>query len=267
MKDTRIAAVVSNSFFDETATNLERMERWVNKAVKKKATIVCFPEMCISGYYINQDIRQISETIPGPSTDFICDLARKKNITILAGLAEADSTEKVFISHVVIKPDGIAGVYRKTHPGPTEKYFVASGNNLPLFKAAGITFGIQLCYDAHFPELSTMMALNGADAVFLPHASPRTLPEQKFQSWMRHLPARAYDNGLFIIACNQCGENGKGLMFPGVGIVIGPSGEILQSYTGDDEYMIIADLKSDVLNDVRNHKMKYFLPNRRPEIY
>ena len=267
MKDSRIAAVVSNSRVGETAKNLERMKKWVSKAAEKNAAIVCFPEMGISGYHIHQDIRQIAETIPGPSTDFICDLARKKNITILAGLAETDMTEKVFISHVVIKPGGIAGVYRKTHLGPTEKDFVASGNLIPLFKAAGIKFGIQLCYDAHFPELSTAMARNGADAIFIPHASPRTPPDQKFQSWMRHLPARAYDNGLFIIACNQCGENGKGLKFPGVGIVIGPSGEVIQSYTGDDENMIIADLKSGLLNDVRSHKMKYFLPNRRPEIY
>ncbi len=267
MKDTRIAAVISNSFVGKTTTNLEHMERWVASAAEKKAAIVCFPEMGISGYYINQGIRQIAETIPGPSTNYLARLSRKKNITILAGLAEMDVTEKIFISHVVIKPDGIGGVYRKTHLGPTEKNFVASGNNLPLFKAAGITFGIQLCYDAHFPELSTAMALKGADAVFLPHASPRTPPEQKFQSWMRHLPARAYDNGLFVIACNQCGKNGKGLMFPGVGIVIEPSGEILQSYAGDDEHMIIADLKSDALNNVRSHKMKYFFPNRRPEIY
>ena len=70
-----------------------------------------------------------------------------------------------------------------------------------------------------------------------------------------------------FIAARECGENGKGQNFPGVGIVIGPSGEVIQSYSGDDEYMIIADLKSDALNDVRSHKMKYFLPNRRPEIY
>lgn len=267
MKDIRIAAVVSNSRVGETTKNLERMEKWINKAAEKKASIVCFPEMGISGYHIHQDIKQVAETIPGPSTDYIFHLSRKVNITILAGLAETDPNGIIFVSHVVINPDGIAGVYRKTHPGPTEKDFVASGNNIPLFKAAGITFGIQLCYDAHFPELSTVMALNGADAVFIPHASPRTLPDQKFQSWMRHLPARAYDNGLFIIACNQCGKNGKGLNFPGVGIVIGPSGEVIQSYAGDDEHMIIADLKSDSLNDVRNHKMKYFLPNRRPEIY
>ncbi len=70
--------------------------------------------------------------------------------------------------------------------------------------------GIQLCYDAHFPELSTRMAVNGADIIFMPHASPRGTPSQKLTSWLRHLTARAFDNGVFIVACNQNGDNQKG---------------------------------------------------------
>jgi predicted amidohydrolase len=84
---------------------------------------------------------------------------------------------------------------------------------------------------------------------------------------MRHLPARAYDNGLFLIACNPCGENGKGLAFPGVGMVIDPLGNVMQSYTGDEEHLLIADLNAEMLRSVRQHKMRYFLPNRRPELY
>lgn len=267
MKDVRIAAVIFNSQFGETNGNLEQMGKWVQKAAEKGASIVCFPEMSVSGYHIHEDIKKIAETIPGPSTDFLSQLSRKENITILAGLAETDQTQSVFISHVVIRPDGIAGVYKKTHLGPTEKNLFTPGNNIPLFSAAGIRFGIQLCYDAHFPDLATVMALNGADAIFIPHASPRTLPAQKLQSWMRHMPARAFDNGLFIIACNQCGSNGKGLSFPGVGTVIGPAGNTITSCAENKEQMMIADLKSDVLKEVRDHKMKYFLPNRRPDIY
>jgi len=84
---------------------------------------------------------------------------------------------------------------------------------------------------------------------------------------MRHLPARAYDNSLFIVACNQTGENNKGLEFPGIAVIIGPSGEVINKDLSGQEGVIVADLKAKDLSRVRNHRMRYFLPNRRPELY
>jgi N-carbamoylputrescine amidase len=111
------------------------------------------------------------------------------------------------------------------------------------------------------------MAIKGADIIFIPHASPRGTPEGKLQSWMRHLSARAFDNGLFVAAVNQTGDNRLGLLFPGMAVVIGPDGEVLCQYVSGNEAIVFADLKSDDLNHVRRHPMRYFLPNRRPEIY
>ena len=84
---------------------------------------------------------------------------------------------------------------------------------------------------------------------------------------MRHLTARAYDNSVFIVACNQVGKNTNGLDFPGLAVAIGPSGNVLHRNTSSREDMMIADLKADVLNTVRSHKMRYFLPNRRSDLY
>jgi predicted amidohydrolase len=267
MKDIRIAAVVSSAKVGSTENNLKQMSDWIRKAANKKASIVCFPELAITGYHVREEITEVSEPIPGPSTNYLLNLAKDKNITILAGLPEKGSNGLLYTSHVVITPQGIKGIYRKIHLGPSEKLLFTAGDSIPIFKVSGVNFGIQLCYDAHFPELSTAMALEGADIVFIPHASPQTISKEKFKSWMRHLPARAYDTGMFIIATNLCGKNGKGLSFPGVAVVLNPSGEVIQSYAGSDEHMIIADLKTEDLNKVRTHKMRYFLPNRRPEIY
>jgi N-carbamoylputrescine amidase len=111
------------------------------------------------------------------------------------------------------------------------------------------------------------MAVDGVDVIFMPHASPRGTPQQKFDSWMRHLTARAYDNSVFIVACNQIGANQNGLDFPGLAVVVGPAGMILDKETAGCESMLVADLKSDDLSAVREHRMRYFLPNRRPEMY
>jgi N-carbamoylputrescine amidase len=111
------------------------------------------------------------------------------------------------------------------------------------------------------------MALDGAHAIFIPHASPRGLPREKFDSWMRHLSARAFDNGIYIVACNQTGDNGQGLFFPGVAVVIDPSGKVMARRLEGEEGLLFADLTGEGLSRVQGHRMRYFLPNRRDDLY
>jgi len=136
-----------------------------------------------------------------------------------------------------------------------------------VFDVKGCTFGIELCYDTHFPELSTLLTLKGAEIIFCLHASPRGTPEQKHRSWLRHLTARAYDNGVFIVACNQTGANGDGLEFPGIALVLNPSGEVIAEHVSGEEGVLFADLRAADLAHVRENRMRFFLPNRRPGLY
>ena len=267
MKDIRIAVVIYNSPVNNTKNNLEGMVKWIKASKKEGAAIICFPEMNITGYSNHRDINAVAEPIPGSSTQYILNLAESEEIVILAGIVEKDEKDRIFASHLVVKPNGFIGVYRKLHIAPPERNIFTQGNKIPLFETHGIKFGIQLCYDAHFPELSTYMAIKGAHLIFIPHASPRGTTDEKYKSWMRHLPARAYDNSLFIVACNQIGENKKGLSFPGLALLINPSGKVIKKNLSNSESMMIADLKAKDLNWARHHKMRYFLPNRRPELY
>jgi N-carbamoylputrescine amidase len=267
MNDIRIAAVIFNSPVNQARNNLDRMESWVSEANQQGATIICFPELNITGYSTHEDIKQTAEPIPGAVSHHLLQMAQGHQIAILAGLVERDETGQVFASHLVVTPNGIPGIYRKIHIAPPERSLFSPGSAVPLFDIFGVKFGIQLCYDVHFPELSTRMAVEGADVIFMPHASPRGIPSQKFNSWMRHLTARAFDNGLFVVACNQIGDKQKGLHFPGIAVVLGPDGEVVKKALSDEEAIMVADLSSDDLASVQNHRMRYFLPNRRPEIY
>ncbi len=275
MQDTRIAVVTMNARIDDPDGNLEKVAGWVQKAAAQHARLICFPEFNLTGYHPGEAIIDAAQTIPGPASDFIKGLADNFNITILAGLAEIDDQQRLYATHLAVRPadplcddaeSHTADVYRKTHLGPPERDLFVPGHSVPVFDSPDIRYGIQLCYDAHFPQLSTRMALAGADAIFFPHASPHGSPEQKMTSWMRHLPARAFDNGFFVIACNLCGNNGLGLSFPAVVLLIGPSGNIIASYTGTDEHMLIADLSAAELKAVRSHPMRYFLPHRRADL-
>ncbi len=265
--DTRIAAVILNCPVGRIADNLDRMAGWVEAAKKEGAQLVCFPEMNITGYSTRANIKKVAERVPGPISESVAAIAQEFDIAVLAGLAEADLAGRVFASHLVATPQGIAGVYRKVHIAPPEQQIFTAGDAIPLFEINGFKLGIQLCYDVHFPELATRMAIDGADALFMPHASPRGTPAEKFDSWMRHLSARAFDNGLYVIACNQTGDNQNELKFPGLAIALDPAGHILKKDTGGNENMIVADLKAEALAKVRGHRMRYFLPHRRPDLY
>jgi N-carbamoylputrescine amidase len=267
MKDIRIAAVTMNCPVGRVQDNLDRMAGWIKTARKQAADLVCFPEMNVTGYSTRAKIKESAETVPGTISQSVLALAQEFKLSILAGLSEKDSQGRVFASHLMVTPRGLAGIYRKIHIAPPEIDVFSAGDTIALFKIKGVKLGIQLCYDVHFPELSTRMATDGADVIFMPHASPRGTPAEKFNSWMRHLPARAFDNGLYVVACNQTGNNQSGLNFPGLSVILDPAGRIIKKNIGGKEDMIVADLRAEKLKKVRGHRMRYFLPNRRPDIY
>ena len=267
MRDIRIATVVLPSSISQLQANIDRMDHWLAAAKDQGAEIVCFPEMNLSGYAPTAFRKKAAISVPGPITEHLFQKARDTDMVILAGLAEKSAGGEIYATHLAVCPDGRLESYRKIHIAPPEKKIFAAGCQLTVFKTKSVRIGIQLCYDAHFPELATQMALKGADVIFMPHASPRGTPVEKFNSWCRHLTARAYDNGLFIAACNQSGTNERGLSFPGVALVIGPAGDVIAKRLDGLEGLLVTELKVKALNRVREHRMRYFLPNRRPDVY
>jgi N-carbamoylputrescine amidase len=267
MNDIRIAVAVTRSPVGQTADNLAATVDWVKRARREGAAIICFPELNLTGYTTRPLITTLAETIPGAVADTLRNLAVSEGITILAGLCEQGPQGACYASHLVANADGSMGVYRKLYLAQPERPVFTAAKGMPaLFRSHGSTFGIQLCYDAHFPELSTYMALQGAEILFVPHASPRGDSEEKLRSWMRHLPARAYDNSLYVVACNQAGDNGQGLDMPGLGLIIDPSGNVLDQDASGQEGLLVAELKQAVLQRVRNHHIGFFLGSRRTDV-
>ncbi len=263
----KAALIVQNCIAGDYKKNLESSISFISKASQKGADIIVFPEMNLTGYVAGSDIISISKTINEEIVNLFSGLAKDYKIAILAGLAEKTSSNNIYASHLVFNPDGTYGIYRKIHTAPYEKDFFTPGNKVVVFNSNGFIFGVQLCYDAHFPELSLSMALKKADVIFIPHASPRGSSQQKYDSWTRHLRARAFDNGLYIAACNQTGNNSMGLVFPGISILIGPDGNIIYKSIDETEGIHFINIEKDALRHVRSHKMRYFLPHRRNDLF
>ncbi len=248
--------------------NLGTMQSFVSKAADQGVQIICFPELSVTGYVVQEPERVCPPSLFREASDRILEMARLNSLTVLAGLIEStEDGTRPFISHIVANQDGTLWKYRKTHLSPLEKRHYRAGQDIPVYRTSHVNFGIQLCYESHFPEMSTLMALQGVEAVFMPHASPRGTPQEKTRSWLRHLTGRAFDNGIYVIACNQSTETTQRPSFPGVVLALNPSGKILANYSGMEQKLVVLDLRAIELEEVRNHRMRYFLPNRRPELY
>jgi N-carbamoylputrescine amidase len=251
----------------EIEQNLERIYAFARRASAAGADLVCFPELSVTGYVLDNPRRVYGGRDPQEVLDLLIRIAQEANVLLLAGFIEISPEDRPYISHAAVDHRGLVGIHRKTHLGPPERKAFLPGGEIPVFSHGSTRFGLQLCYEAHFPEISTIMALQGADVLLFPHASPWGKPEGKLEGWLRHLRARAFDNGLFVVACNQVGEVGSGFSFPGVAVFVGPDGCVLDSYQGVEENVLTVNVPAKRLREVRDHRMKYFLPNRRPDLY
>jgi predicted amidohydrolase len=267
MRDFLVAAVCMHSEPGEVEKNLERMESFVQKAAERSAGAVLFPELSISGYTLKEPGKIYNLTRSGRIVQKVVRMAHDAKLIIMAGMVEILEEGRPHITQVVAGPDGLLGVYRKTHLSPQEKEKYGQGDTLNVFHEGDLNFGLELCYESHFPEISTVLCLQGAEILFMPHASPRGTPEEKMKSWLRHLPGRAFDNGVFVVACNQVGKTTEGLSFPGIILALDPQGRVLESYSGMEERMLFVELKAEVLQETRAHRMKYFIPHRRKDLY
>ena len=267
MNKIKAALVVQNCPAGLIEQNIESTQKFIYLAVEKDAEIIVFPEMNLTGYATGADILSIARPLSGELLKPFINTANKLRITIMVGLVEKGQNGQIFASHCIIGPDNSLDIYRKIHISPFEKIYFSAGNTIPVFNSHNFRFGVQLCYDAHFPELSLAMALKRSDIIFMPHASPRGTSKEKYHSWLRHLRARAFDNGLYIAALNQTGTNGKTLNFPGLCLLIGPDGNVAYKSLENKEGIHIININKQTLYNIRSHKMKYFLPHRRPDLF
>jgi N-carbamoylputrescine amidase len=267
MKELTVAAVNFRAEFGQIEQNLDHVEQWAKKLSRQGVDIICFPEMGLSGYDRTPAIFDFCLPVPGPATERLATIAARYGLTLLAGLPEIDAEGRRFISQVIVGPEGLVGVYRKTHLNRPEQAIFQAGDEIGLFQLESCTLGVQLCYDAHYPELSTLQALAGAEILFVASASPRDDPPTKKERMLRYLPARAYDNSCYLAACNLVGTGAQGQSFGGVALILSPKGKMLAESVGWEEGAAVARLPGAEIERLRQTKMGYFLAHRRPDLY
>ncbi|MCL5058001.1 MAG: nitrilase family protein [Actinobacteria bacterium] len=270
MKNTRIALVQMQSQLGMVEKNTDKIIKYISAAGAAGVDIICFPEMCLQGYSRDR-AKPTSVKVPGEISGLLSEAAHRAGLTALVGLAEESGGEKPCITQLAVFPDGSWQKYRKTHLGKSELPHFTPGNHLPVFNAEKAVFGVEICWDLHFPEVTTILSLKGAEIIFTPHASPVIVGDRR-GIWMKYMAARAYDNSVFVAAVNLVGSDGAGSQFCGGALVIDPKGNPVAEKFDGTEGMLVADLDSGLINTVRMKKSKsmrdsFFLDGRRPDLY
>ena len=270
-KNCRIGLVQMESLVGETERNFRKIINLTETAQKQEISLLCFPECALHGYS-PQDASEMGDSLQSSWIAQLRECSQDLGITLLVGLVEqGNDAHKPYISHVILSPEEEPAVYRKVHLGRSEMEHFAPGDSFPVFSAHGATFAVGICWDWHFPEMAAIYSLKGAEVIFAPHASPVVAGDRK-EIWLRYLGARAYDNSVYLGACNLIGGNGKSKKFSGGALVLGPKGELLNQSQLGEEGILAASLSADRINLIRSPdrvsmKDSFFLADRRKELY
>jgi N-carbamoylputrescine amidase len=270
----------SNPLNDESQTvtriqkaMLDKHLPFIDQAAKRGVQILCLQEIFNGPYFCpSQDKRwyAAAETIPGPTTALMQNLARKHSMVLIVPLYEEAMRGVYYNTAAVIDADGtFLGKYRKQHIPQTsgfwEKFFFKPGDGgYPVFKTRYANVGVYICYDRHFPEGARALGLHGAEVVFNPSATVAGLSQYL---WKLEQPAHAVANGYYVGALNRVGTEppwniGK---FYGNSYFVNPRGQILAEASETDDELLVADLDLALIDEVR--QTWQFFRDRRPEAY
>lgn len=263
MKDIRLTLVQMNSRAGDPEGNLERMAEFVED--NSDSDIICFPEMCLSGY-TTDDPGRFALT---PDDSFVLkvhELAENSGTAIVFGYLEIDG-DSVCMRQEIADGSGTAKYYRKSHLGAMESKVFKAGDDLPVFDIKGVKTGLQLCIESHIQDISASLRSKGAELILMPFANGIT-GERRRSSWYTYLPARASDNGLFVACCSAIGDNGYGAQFGGGTIALDPKGNTIAEYYGTDPHSITLEIGGKLPRDGPEtmSNISYY-DRRRPELY
>jgi len=140
----------------------------IEDAASQRADLVVLPET-LTYFGTGLSFAECAEPIPGPSTEYFGELARKHNLYIVAGLVERDKHLLHNVA-VLIAPDGkVAGKYRKVClPRDEVVAGIAPGNEYPVFETRFGKLGMMVCYDGFFPEVARELSNRGAEVIAWP---------------------------------------------------------------------------------------------------
>jgi predicted amidohydrolase len=296
MKKLKISTAQFENKSGDKEYNLSVIDKLAGLAASEGSKVIAFHECSITGYtfarHLSKDqMLEVAEIIPdGPSILKLAMIAKKHDITILAGLFEKDKDDKIFKAYVCVDKNGLIAKHRKLHPFINGH--ISPGNSYTVFDLHGWKCGILICYDNNVIENVRATVLMGANILFMPHVTmctPSTRPGAGFvdpnlwqnrendptslrlefdgmkgREWlMKWLPSRAYDNGIYAVFSNPIGMDDDQLK-NGCSMIIDPFGDILAECRSFDDSLVSSTLIPEKLTMAGGYR---YTKARKPGLY
>jgi len=276
--------------------NLGIIDQLSAKAAQQGSQVIAFHECSVTGYTFarhlsKEEMLDLAEYVPeGDSIKKLTAIAKKNNIAILTGLFEKDAADNLYKPYVCVDKNGLVAKFRKLHPFINP--YLMPGNEYCVFDLNGWKCGILICYDNNIIENVRATTLLGAEIIFMPHVTmctPSTRPGAGFvdpalwynrhndptslrlefdgmkgRGWlMKWLPARAYDNGVYVVFSNPIGMDDDQLK-NGCSMILDPYGDILAECRELNDDVVTTLCTRDKLAKAGGYR---YIKARRPELY
>ncbi|TRZ70282.1 MAG: acyltransferase [Bacteroidetes bacterium] len=259
--------------------NIEKVVTLIREAAGKGAQIICLQELFASVYFCweeSYDNFSLAESVPGPTTRRLQDLAADLDVVLLASLFEKRARGIYHNTLAVIDADGtFLGKYRKNHipddPGYYEKFYFTPGDTgYSVFCTKYARIGGLVCWDQWYPEAARITSLMGAEILFFPTAigwavsQSETVNKQQYSAWQTIQKAHAIANGVFVVSVNRTGRE-QDMNFWGGSFIADPYGDLLFQASHEKEEVHVEEMDLGKIDLVRIHWP--FLRDRRIDSY
>lgn len=242
--------------YEAKEQNLHRAEQMIASAAAACAEIIFFPEMSFTGFSMNVLLTGESD---GGTMQIMQEYARNYHIAVGFGWVKR-SGDKGENHYTVVNDTGaVLADYVKMHPfsfSGEDNYYIA-GSQTAVFRFAGHTFGLFICYDLRFPEMFRAVAAE-VDVMIV----SANWPEKRIAHWNKLLEARALENQCWVLGIN-CVGNQKNLRYNGSSRAVNPEGETVDCLY-DREGLIFCEIQDEAAKFRSSFPA---LQDRRPALY
>lgn len=266
----RIAVVQMDIKLADQATNLANVLDRYHEARELDADLIVFPECTLTGYAFDSldELRSCAQPLPCDATTTLTLACQKTGGHVIVGLIE-EFEGRLFNCCVIVGPNGIVGRYRKAHlPFIGADRFCNYGDELLRpYTIDDFKIGLHICYDAGFPEVARVLALQGADLLLL----PTNWPPGAIGVAEHIIPARAIENTVYCASASRVGVE-RGVKYLGLSKICDPFGKILAAAKGDEETILYAEIDPQLARTkhlIRTAGLDEInrIADRRPELY
>ena len=255
--------------------NLCKHLEYVEKAKEAGASLLIFPELSLTGYYLQDITNEIGMRVspPAPPLQKLLDASKEHDIDICVGFVEESERFVHYIAQAYIGKGEIKHVHRKVYL-PTygmfdDMRYVGMGRRVRAFDTRFGRMGMLVCEDFWHLALPYLLWLDGADTLLMVAAGPGRgvkpgddyLDTSHAVSMTHRMYAELFTT--FVFHCNRVGYE-DGVAFGGYSTVIAPDGDFLAKGEHFEECLVTAQVDPESVRIKR--RSLPLLRDERPEL-